>query len=60
MAKERLIQFEWRPRWPSLLPKEKEKEIINNLESYSKKYEAEDQEIMMAADTEVRILKYIF
>lgn len=41
------MQFLWRPRPPSLLSPEKEEEIANNLKKYSKKYEAEDQDVSM-------------
>lgn len=37
----------WRPRPPSFLSAEKEEEIAKNLKKYSKKYEAEDQDVSM-------------
>lgn len=40
-------QFLWRPRPPSFLSKEKEEEIAKNLKKYSKKYEAEDQDVSL-------------
>lgn len=40
-------QFLWRPRPPSLLTSEKEEEIAKNLKKYSKKYEAEDQDVTL-------------
>lgn len=40
-------QFLWRPRPPSLLSPEKEEEIAKNLKKYSKKYEAEDQDVSL-------------
>lgn len=40
-------QFLWRPRPPSLLSAEKEEEISRNLRKYSKKYEAEDQDVSL-------------
>lgn len=40
-------QFLWRPRPPSLLTPEKEEEIWKNLKKYSKKYEAEDQDVSL-------------
>ncbi|MQL80266.1 hypothetical protein Taro_012703, partial [Colocasia esculenta] len=39
--------FLWRPRPPSLLSAEKEEEISKNLKKYSKKYEAEDQDVSL-------------
>lgn len=42
-----LLQFLWRPRPPSFLSPEKEEEIAKNLKRYSKKYEAEDQDVSM-------------
>lgn len=41
------VQFLWRPRPPSFLSKEKEEEIAKNLKKYSKKYEAEDQDVSL-------------
>lgn len=41
------MQFLWRPRPPSFLSPEKEEEIAKNLKKYSKKYEAEDQDVSM-------------
>lgn len=40
-------QFLWRPRPPSFLTPEKEEEIAKNLKKYSKKYEAEDQDVSL-------------
>jgi translation initiation factor 3 subunit B len=40
------VQFQWRPRPPSLLTPEKEKEISENLEMYSKKYKQEDRDML--------------
>ena len=37
----------WRPRPPSFLSPEKEEEIAKNLKKYSKKYEAEDQDVSL-------------
>lgn len=42
-----LLQYLWRPRPPSFLSKEKEEEIAKNLKRYSKKYEAEDQDVSL-------------
>lgn len=42
-----LWQFAWRPRPPTFLSPEKEEEIAKNLKKYSKKYEAEDQDVSM-------------
>ncbi|KAG5034146.1 hypothetical protein JHK87_009056 [Glycine soja] len=39
--------FLWRPRPPSPLSPEKEEEMSKNLKKYSKKYEAEDQDVSM-------------
>ncbi|XP_047340523.1 eukaryotic translation initiation factor 3 subunit B-like [Impatiens glandulifera] len=43
--KDHFFQFLWRPRPPTLLSAEKEEEIAKNLKKYSKKYEAEDQDV---------------
>ncbi|XP_023007597.1 eukaryotic translation initiation factor 3 subunit B-like isoform X1 [Cucurbita maxima] len=47
VLKDHFFQFAWRPRPPSLLSAEKEEEIAKNLKKYSKKYEAEDQDVSM-------------
>lgn len=52
-AKERLFQFSWRPRLPSLLSAEKEAEIVKNLKAYSKKYDEEDEQLLLQADADV-------
>jgi hypothetical protein len=43
--KERFYQFLWRPRAPSLLTKEQEDEIRQNLKKYSRVYEEEDLKV---------------
>mmetsp|Transcript_40368 Transcript_40368/g.89637 ORF Transcript_40368/g.89637 Transcript_40368/m.89637 type:complete len:721 (+) Transcript_40368:71-2233(+) len=53
MPKDRLYQFSWRPRLPSLLPPEKEQEIQKNLKQYSKRYDEEDEALLMQADADV-------
>ncbi|EEF46838.1 Eukaryotic translation initiation factor 3 subunit, putative [Ricinus communis] len=47
ILKDHFFQFLWRPRPPSFLSAEKEEEIANNLKKYSKKYEAEDQDVSL-------------
>ncbi|KAL6278954.1 hypothetical protein ACE6H2_022555 [Prunus campanulata] len=47
ILKDHFFQFLWRPRPPSFLTPEKEEEIAKNLKKYSKKYEAEDQDVSM-------------
>ncbi|XP_031473083.1 eukaryotic translation initiation factor 3 subunit B-like [Nymphaea colorata] len=47
IPRDHFYQFLWRPRPPSLLPPEKEEEIARNLKKYSKKYEAEDQDVSL-------------
>ncbi|KAK8970409.1 Eukaryotic translation initiation factor 3 subunit B [Platanthera guangdongensis] len=47
IPKDHFYQFLWRPRPPSLLTPEKEEEIAKNLKKYSKKYEAEDQDVSL-------------
>ncbi|KAH0451085.1 hypothetical protein IEQ34_021777 [Dendrobium chrysotoxum] len=47
IPKDQFYQFLWRPRPPSLLSPEKEEEISKNLKKYSKKYEAEDQDVSL-------------
>lgn len=59
---DRFFLFRWRPRRPSLLSNEKKQEIERNLEMYSKKYDEEDEVLLMAADTEVKsnLVKFLF
>lgn len=47
IPKDHFYQFLWRPRPPSFLSAEKEEEIAKNLKKYSKKYEAEDQDVSL-------------
>lgn len=47
LPKDRFQQLAWRPRVPSLLPKEKEEEIKKNLKEYSKRYEEEDEALLL-------------
>ncbi|CAH9101713.1 unnamed protein product [Cuscuta europaea] len=47
VLKDHFFQFLWRPRPPSFLSREKEEEIAKNLKKYSKKYEAEDQDVSL-------------
>ncbi|XXG83222.1 hypothetical protein AAC387_Pa10g1024 [Persea americana] len=47
IPRDHFYQFLWRPRPPSLLTPEKEEEIAKNLKKYSKKYEAEDQDVSL-------------
>jgi translation initiation factor 3 subunit B len=47
ILKDNFYQFLWRPRPPSFLTAEKEEEIAKNLKKYSKKYEAEDQDVSL-------------
>lgn len=51
--KDRLFQLSWRPRLPSLLPPEKEAEIVKNLKQYTKRYDEEDEALVRTADEDV-------
>jgi translation initiation factor 3 subunit B len=42
VLKDRFYQFQWRPRPPSLLSYEQEKEIHKNLKVWAEKYKAQD------------------
>jgi len=46
-------QFQWRPRPPSLLSPEEEKQIAKNLKRYAKRFEEEDAALLNEADAEV-------
>lgn len=50
--RERLFQFAWRPRPPMLISEEKQKEIQRNLKRYSKRYDEEDERLLLSADAE--------
>jgi translation initiation factor 3 subunit B len=50
-GRERFYQFLWRPRAPSLLGAEKEREIAKNLKKYSKRFEELDDAIRNAQDS---------
>lgn len=52
VSKERMFQFAWRPRPPTLLSADKQKEVAKNLKQYSKRYDEEDEAILAAADSE--------
>lgn len=47
MPRDRFQQLSWRPRVPSLLPKEKEEEIKKNLKEYSRRYDEEDEALLL-------------
>ncbi|KAF8067212.1 R1 [Scenedesmus sp. PABB004] len=53
LPKDRFMQLSWRPRVPSLLPKEKEEEIKKNLKEYSRRYDEEDEALLLQADADV-------
>jgi translation initiation factor 3 subunit B len=48
--RDRFFKFSWRPRISSLLSDEQEQEIVKNLKTYSKKYDAMDEELKAAQD----------
>lgn len=54
ISRDHFFQFLWRPRPPTLLSKEKEEEIAKNLKKYSKKYEAEDQDVSLQLSEQER------
>ncbi|KAG5142424.1 hypothetical protein JHK82_018119 [Glycine max] len=54
ILKDHFFQFLWRPRPPSFLTPEKEEEIAKNLKKYSKKYEAEDQDVSLLLSEQER------
>ncbi|ERN17444.1 hypothetical protein AMTRI_Chr02g258200 [Amborella trichopoda] len=47
ISRDHFYQFLWRPRPASFLTLEKEEEIAKNLKKYSKRYEAEDQDVSL-------------
>ncbi|EHA56104.1 Translation initiation factor 3 subunit b [Pyricularia oryzae] len=52
-AVEKFKQLQWRPRPPTLLAKEEQKQIRKNLREYSRVFEQEDAERIAGADQEV-------
>jgi translation initiation factor 3 subunit B len=50
---EKFKQWAWRPRPPSLLTKEEQKQIRKNLREYSRVFEQEDAERITSADVAV-------
>ncbi|KAI5648192.1 hypothetical protein M9H77_34197 [Catharanthus roseus] len=54
ILKDHFFQFSWRPRPPSVLSVKKEEEIAKNLKKYSKKYEAEDQDVSLQLSEQER------
>lgn len=50
--RDRFFQFLWRPRPPTLLSAEQEREIQANLKKYGKRYEELDESLTAQADTE--------
>ena len=51
VAKDKFFQFLWRPRPPTLLSAEKEKEIRKKLPEYSARYLEEDRKLREEAET---------
>lgn len=51
LPRDRFFQFLWRPRPPTLLGAEAEKEIASNLKRYSKRYDEVDSSLAALADT---------
>lgn len=52
--RDRLQQFSWRPRPPSLLSPEQEREITRNLKKYSRRYEEEDATLGQEEDVKLK------
>lgn len=50
---EKFKQFAWRPRPPTLLSKEEQKQVRKNLREYSKEFEEEDRYAVDIANTAV-------
>ncbi|KAF5375109.1 hypothetical protein D9758_000175 [Tetrapyrgos nigripes] len=50
---DRFKQFLWRPRPPTLLPKEQQKQIRKNLKEYSRVFDEEDQRESETVNTEL-------
>lgn len=51
--RDRFYQFLWRPRPPSLLPKEELAAVKANLKKYAKAYDEEDAALLHEADAEI-------
>ena len=46
VPRDQFFQFSWRPRAPTLLPKEQEAEIAKHLKDYSKRYDEIDSKLL--------------
>jgi translation initiation factor 3 subunit B len=46
VPRDQFFQFSWRPRAPTLLPKEQETEIAKHLKDYSKRYDEIDSKLL--------------
>eukprot|EP01024_Parvocaulis_polyphysoides_P006814 TRINITY_DN1195_c0_g2_i5.p1 TRINITY_DN1195_c0_g2~~TRINITY_DN1195_c0_g2_i5.p1 ORF type:complete len:491 (-),score=73.13 TRINITY_DN1195_c0_g2_i5:319-1653(-) len=53
VMKDSFLQFSWRPRPPSFLTPEQEKEVQKSLKSYSRKFEEDDKAQAASASSEV-------
>jgi translation initiation factor 3 subunit B len=51
LPRDRFFQFLWRPRPPTLLSAEQEREVASNLKKYSRRYEEVDASLAALADT---------
>jgi len=54
---ERFKLFSWRPRPPTLIPKDQQRKIRRNLRDYSREFEAEDEAEAAGASQELLTLR---
>jgi translation initiation factor 3 subunit B len=54
---ERFKLFSWRPRPPTLVPKDQQRRIRRNLKDYSREFEAEDEAEAAGANQELLTLR---
>lgn len=58
VKREKLYQFQWRPRPRNLLSAEEKKKIIKNLRKYEKMFEKEDRQRRQELNEEIRAERY--
>ena len=57
VPRDQFFQFSWRPRAPTLLPKEQEAEIAKHLKDYSKRYDEIDSKLLQEVCRSCKVLR---
>ena len=58
VPRDQFFQFSWRPRAPTLLPKEQEAEIARHLKDYSKRYDEIDSKLLQEVCRSCKVLRW--